>query len=1093
MQSILAFLLSYLLLTVNSVGNESTSLVNLSVRTTIAEHQTLIVGAVVTGGPKNILARAAGPSLVKFGLLGHPDPRIALYSNGNNPIALNDDWSTTTSSAISAAGAFAFDPGSKDAALVHSVSGAFTLQIKGEGSGAVLVEAYDFSGGTTPRMINVSARNRVGSGSEVLIVGFTIAGTGRKTLLFRGIGPALAGFGVPDPISDPQLRIFDSEGKLVATNDDWDASLSRLMRELGAFDLSSRSNDSAILTSLLPGSYTAQLSGNQPTAGEGLLEIYEVPSAQPRHLGVDSLYGTYTRTPVQNGFHTGSITPLAGAGGATVLQWENSAGRSWPLFPNRYIGELDTNDLNPYFIGSQARSFKIDSGDGKVLGFWFGPDYFQRDPAPTIRSSPMSINLGSGEPLALSVLADGENLRFQWFKDGADLIGETKSTLDRRVSSPNDSGVYHVLVSSPEGAVRSAKATVDVLKNISVSAESLYGTYRTDPVVNEWGTGAISFKEYKGGKVVLEWRNQAGRSWNLYPNLDYGILETDASNPYYNANPPWRTFDLEIFDGEVTGFRFGSGPYYNKDSSPITRRTFTGKAAYLGGDFKNVPEQTFGLSFYRTVWLLTDEYVRDFCFGLISTWILPDNRDFKEPLLPLGLGTSRDRHPEWFSSNYNYYNVFQTIEGGDGYWVGSKFPSASPKHAMNGTPYGFSYLLGAPGWSFVDYGNSALTMEKMGVVQLSNLLLVPPDGLPYDPSALGGVTGNAYMALPLTERKTSSSVPVGDHCWTFFLNTSNFSGPVVFWIPDTWTRLSRAYPTVFSRGLDARSAWLETMAMEFSSLPLVEIKGSDGKSYQRIPRIRFPLNEDRLTYLAQDFSAYSKGALFDPIKFWLGGGSPVPSKFPSDAASVRPIQIVPRPLSLALASNTNVRPDDLSRFFRIRADAGIGSNAIAVEWRGGGELGRYPEYFEVSSNSVRIIDAADLPSATARLRRYKFPASVASREGYTAPASGPESWLNPPPRAGPFTTKLIDGSTVTYFWFRFVDQPAMQGLGWDTEEKERLQKVIERLHEHWRGQTEFMAPPSRGTLSKLDPALLVRPPPGLEYGYVPIVIRQGIK
>ena len=36
-----------------------------------------------------------------------------------------------------------------------------------------------------------------------------------------------------------------------------------------------------------------------------------------------------------------------------------------------------------------------------------------------------------------------------------------------------------------------------------------------------------------------------------------------------------------------------------------------------------------------------------------------------------------------------------------------------------------------------------------------------------------------------------------------------------------------------------------------------------------------------------------------------------------------------------------------------------------------------------------------------------------------------------------------------------------------------------------------MAPPTRGTLVTLDPALLVTPPQGLEVGYVPIVTHQA--
>ena len=94
---------------------------------------------------------------------------------------------------------------------------------------------------------------------------------------------------------------------------------------------------------------------------------------------------------------------------------------------------------------------------------------------------------------------------------------------------------------------------------------------------------------------------------------------------------------------------------------------------------------------------------------------------------------------------------------------------------------------------------------------------------------------------------------------------------------------------------------------------------------------------------------------------------------------------------------------------------------------------------------------------------------------------------------GPFTAKLTDGSVVTYSWYRFVDQPSFQQYNWSTEKKAKLQALVERLHENWPTDRDYMAPPTRGKLVSLDPALLVTPPKGLEAGYVPIVTRQTAK
>jgi len=86
---------------------------------------------------------------------------------------------------------------------------------------------------------------------------------------------------------------------------------------------------------------------------------------------------------------------------------------------------------------------------------------------------------------------------------------------------------------------------------------------------------------------------------------------------------------------------------------------------------------------------------------------------------------------------------------------------------------------------------------------------------------------------------------------------------------------------------------------------------------------------------------------------------------------------------------------------------------------------------------------------------------------------------------------LVDGSVVTYSWYRFVDQPSFQQYHWSMEKKAKLQALVEKLHAHWTLDRDYMATPTRGKLVALDPALLVTPPLGLEVGYVPIVTHQA--
>ncbi len=250
---------------------------NLSVRTTMATGQTLIVGMVVSGGPRNVLVRAVGPALAAFGLsTAMTDPRLELY-NGSTQVFANEDWPANLADTFASVGAFGLPNGGRDAAFVQSIDGARSIFARGTGPGVVLVEAYDTGSGNTPRMVNVSARNQVGTGDDILIAGFNIAGTGTKQLLIRAVGPKLGTFGVSGFLVDPKLEVYSASGNKLTENDNWTPTLSSTFSAVGAFALDSNSRDAALLMTLTPGSYTVQVRGADGGTGEALIEIYEVP------------------------------------------------------------------------------------------------------------------------------------------------------------------------------------------------------------------------------------------------------------------------------------------------------------------------------------------------------------------------------------------------------------------------------------------------------------------------------------------------------------------------------------------------------------------------------------------------------------------------------------------------------------------------------------------------------------------------------------------------------------------------------------------------------------------------------------------------
>lgn len=258
---------------------------NLSVRTTLTANQILIVGVNMSGAGKDVLVRAAGPSLGALGVLGTmADPRLSVFSTATPPvlIAQNNNWAgdPAVTAAIGRLGAFPMaSPTSLDAALVTAIAGGRTVQVSGPAAGNVIVEAYDAGAGNDARFTSISARNFVGTGGDILIAGFTIDGTGSKNLLIRAAGPSLGALGVPGTLVDPKLEIFTATTVpvKVAENDNFSGAVDTLARTLGGFGFVPGARDAAILVSLPAGGYTVQVSGLNNGTGEAIIEVYEVP------------------------------------------------------------------------------------------------------------------------------------------------------------------------------------------------------------------------------------------------------------------------------------------------------------------------------------------------------------------------------------------------------------------------------------------------------------------------------------------------------------------------------------------------------------------------------------------------------------------------------------------------------------------------------------------------------------------------------------------------------------------------------------------------------------------------------------------------
>jgi uncharacterized repeat protein (TIGR03803 family) len=266
-------------------------LINLSVRTSAGTGaQTLIAGFVVGGtGSKQVLVRAIGPTLGIFGLTGVlADPQLGLFNSASAQIASNTGWGGTAAltNAFISVGAFPLAATTRDSALLSPLpAGGYSAQVVSASgaTGVALVEAYDAdAAASASRFINLSARTLAGTGAQTLIAGFVLSGNVPRTLLIRGVGPGLNQFGVTGTLANPRLELHttvNNADTTVATNSGWAgaAALAAAFTQVGAFALPATSVDAALLVTLTPGSYTAQVAGAGTTTGVALVEVYEVP------------------------------------------------------------------------------------------------------------------------------------------------------------------------------------------------------------------------------------------------------------------------------------------------------------------------------------------------------------------------------------------------------------------------------------------------------------------------------------------------------------------------------------------------------------------------------------------------------------------------------------------------------------------------------------------------------------------------------------------------------------------------------------------------------------------------------------------------
>ncbi len=253
---------------------------NISTRLRVETGEDVLIGGFIVTGTetKTVILRAIGPSLADFGVTGVlADPVLELHGGDGSLITSNDNWKTTQKAAIIATGVPPTND--KESAIIAELEpgATYTLVVKGKsgGSGVALVEAYDLAGAADSEFANISTRGKVGTGANVMIGGFILAGgTGDNTVLVRALGPSLGDAGVSGALADPTLELRDPDGNLVRSNDNWKDDQMAAILATGIPP--TKNLESALVQTLGPGNYTAIVAGKDGGIGVGLVEAFRL-------------------------------------------------------------------------------------------------------------------------------------------------------------------------------------------------------------------------------------------------------------------------------------------------------------------------------------------------------------------------------------------------------------------------------------------------------------------------------------------------------------------------------------------------------------------------------------------------------------------------------------------------------------------------------------------------------------------------------------------------------------------------------------------------------------------------------------------------
>jgi hypothetical protein len=269
--------------------NTTGSVVNVSTRLPVGTDDNVLIEGFIVQGPagstKKIIVRALGPFLATCcgitDALANPTLEIHDANNGNAIVATNNDWKITqvggliTGDQVAEITASTVAPLNEveSAIIANLAPGSYTAVVRGVSNsvGTAVVDAYDLSAGSAAKLVNIATRGLVQPGDKLMIAGFIIQ-NGPVRAVVRAIGPSLLAFGINNALPDTTLQLRNQNGTIVRENDDWITDQKQDLINTGLQPTNDK--EAALVETLQPGQYTAQVRGKPESTGIGVVQVY---------------------------------------------------------------------------------------------------------------------------------------------------------------------------------------------------------------------------------------------------------------------------------------------------------------------------------------------------------------------------------------------------------------------------------------------------------------------------------------------------------------------------------------------------------------------------------------------------------------------------------------------------------------------------------------------------------------------------------------------------------------------------------------------------------------------------------------------------